>query len=208
MAEDPRTAQWNERYSSDDYIFGEAPNRFLESHAASLEPGQKALMVADGEGRNGVFLAKRGLDVLSVDFSPVALGKLRKLAARAGVAVATKEADLLAWDWGRERFDAIVAIFIQFGPAEREIFFAKLKDALKPGGLVMLEAYTPKQLEYRTGGPPVLDHLYTADMLRQIFAGYDMVELREHDAAMSEGRRHSGMSALVDLIARKPARKG
>jgi cyclopropane fatty-acyl-phospholipid synthase-like methyltransferase len=205
MADDPRVRQWNERYATAEYIFGEAPNRFLESQAARLTPGQKALAVADGEGRNGVWLAQRGLDVVSIDFSPVAQEKLTRLAARAGVTVEAHCADLLSWDWGEARFDVIVAIFIQFGPAERARFFARLKAALKPGGLVILEAYTPKQLDYRTGGPPQLDHLYTADMMRDLFAGYDILHLAEHDAVMSEGRRHSGMSALLDLVARKPA---
>ncbi len=106
MSDDPRLTQWNERYATDDYIFGEAPNAFLAAQAALLRPGMTALAVADGEGRNGVWLAKQGLDVLAVDFSPVALAKSRKLAAREGVAVRTECADLLTWDWGRERFDA------------------------------------------------------------------------------------------------------
>ncbi|MGH6990914.1 MAG: SAM-dependent methyltransferase [Stellaceae bacterium] len=205
MTEDPRAAPWNERYRTDEYIFGEAPNRFLESQAALLKPGAKALAVADGEGRNGVFLARQGLDVLSVDFSPVALQKLQKLAWRAGVRIASEEAELLTWDWGEARFDVIVAIFIQFGPADREIFFRKLKDALQPDGIAILEAYTPNQVQYRTGGPPMLDHLYTGEMLRQIFAGYDILHLEEHEAEMREGTRHRGRSALVDLVARKPA---
>ncbi len=204
MSDDPRLTQWNERYATDDYIFGEAPNAFLAAQAALLRPGMAALAVADGEGRNGVWLAKQGLDVLAVDFSPVALAKSRKLAAREGVAVRTECADLLTWDWGRERFDLVVAVFIQFGPVERALFFDRLKAALKPGGLIVLQAYTPKQLDYRTGGPPQLDHLYTADMLRAMFAGYAILHLREHEETMSEGKRHVGMSALVDLVARKP----
>jgi cyclopropane fatty-acyl-phospholipid synthase-like methyltransferase len=204
MADDPLVAQWNERYTGDDYIFGEAPNAFLAAQAALLRSGMKALAVADGEGRNGVWLAKHGLEVTAVDFSPVALAKSRKLAAREGVAVTTECADLLTWDWGRDRFDLIAVIFIQFGPAERAAFFDRLKTALKPGGLTILQAYTPKQLTYRTGGPPQLDHLYTADMLRAVFAGYEILNLREHEEPLGEGKRHIGMSALVDLVARKP----
>lgn len=204
MPDNPRVTQWNERYAGDDYIFGETPNAFLASQVALLRPGMAALAVADGEGRNGVWLAKHGLDATAVDFSPVALAKSRKLAAREGVAVRTECADLLAWDWGHARFDLVAVIFIQFGPAERSVFFDRLKSALKPDGLVILQAYTPKQLEYRTGGPPQLDHLYTEAMLREIFAGYRLPHLREHEAPLREGKRHIGMSALVDLVARKP----
>ncbi len=204
MADDPRVIQWNDRYAGDAYVFGEAPNTFLASQAALLQPGIAALAVADGEGRNGVWLAKQRLDVTAVDFSPVALAKSRKLAAREGVAVKTECADLLTWNWGLARFDLVAVIFVQFGPAERPIFFDRLKAALKPGGLVMLQAYTPKQLEYRTGGPPQLDHLYTEAILREVFAGYTILQLREHDDSLQEGKRHVGRSALIDLVARKP----
>jgi cyclopropane fatty-acyl-phospholipid synthase-like methyltransferase len=151
-----------------------------------------------------VWLAKQGLEVTAVDFSPVALAKSRKLAAREGVAVKTECADLLTWNWGLARFDLVAVIFIQFGPAERAIFFERLKAALKPGGLVMLQAYTPKQLEYRTGGPPQLDHLYTEAMLRELFADCTVLQLREHEDVLHEGKRHVGRSALIDLVARKP----
>jgi len=204
MADDPRVAQWNQRYAGDAYVFGEAPNAFLQSQAALLRPGMSALAVADGEGRNGVWLAKRRLDVTAVDFSPVALAKSRKLAAREGVAIDILCADLLDWNWGHARFDLVAVIFIQFGPAERAIFFDRLKAALKPGGLVMLQAYTPKQLEHRTGGPPQLDHLYTEAMLRAQFVDYAILQLREHEAVLDEGKRHVGKSALVELVARKP----
>jgi cyclopropane fatty-acyl-phospholipid synthase-like methyltransferase len=204
MADDSRVIQWNKRYAGDAYLFGEAPNAFLASQTVLLRPGMKVLAVADGEGRNGVWLAKQRLDVTAVDFSPVALGKSQKLAAREGVAVKTECADVLTWNWGLARFDLVVVIFIQFGPGERAIFFDRLRAALKPGGLVMLQAYTPKQLEYRTGGPPQLDHLYTEAMLRELFAGYTILQLREHEDVLREGKRHVGRSALIDLIARKP----
>ncbi len=204
MADDPRVTQWNQRYAGDAYVFGEAPNAFLASQAGLLQPGMTALAVGDGEGRNGVWLAKQGLDVTAVDFSPVALVKSRKLAAREGVAVKIECADLLTWNWGLARFDLVVVIFIQFGPVERAMFFNRLKAALKPGGLVMLQAYTPKQLEYRTGGPPQLDHLYTEAMLRELFQDYTIVQLHEHEDVLDEGKRHVGRSALIDLVARKP----
>jgi len=204
MAEDPHLRRWNERYAGEDYLFGTEPNAFLESQRDLLEPGQRALAVADGEGRNGVWLAHQGLDVLSVDFSPVALEKARLLAARAGVKIKTELADLRTWDWGADRFDVVAAIFIQFAPpAERARMFENMKRCLKPGGLLILQGYTPKQIEYDTGGPPQVENLYTAALLREAFAGMTILHLAEHEDVIEEGTRHRGLSALVDLVARK-----
>ena len=196
---------WNSRFSGEDYLFGTAPNAFLAAQAHRLKPGQTALALADGEGRNGVWLAERGLDVLSVDFSPVAQEKARRLAARRGVAIRTELADLAAWRWEPERFDLVAAIFFQFSdPPLRAKIFAGIKTTLKPGGLFMLQGYRPEQLQYRTGGPPQVENLYTAAMLRAAFSDTEILHLAEHDSVIEEGSRHSGMSALVDLVARKP----
>lgn len=195
---------WNQRFAAEEYYFGKEPNRFLAAHAALLKPGQRALAIADGEGRNGVWLAERGLEVLSVDFSPAALQKARRLAAERGVAMTFEEADLARWNWPEERFDVAVAVFIQFaGPELRGTIFAGLRKCLKPGGLLLLHGYRPKQLEYATGGPPHAENLYTEEMLRAAFAEMKIVELRGYDAPIYEGKGHAGMSALIDLVARK-----
>lgn len=205
MRPDEALARWNARFQGDEYLFGTAPNRFLAAHAGYLQPGQSVLAIADGEGRNGVFLAKQGLKVLSVDFSPVALAKARRLAAREGVAIETKCADLAKWAWERDRFDAIVGIFIQFADAPlRARLFQGMRDTLKPGGVIFIQGYRPEQIGYGTGGPKELDHLYTAAMLRTAFADFDIHHLAEHDEVIREGIGHDGMSALVDLVARKP----
>lgn len=196
---------WNARFAAEDYFFGTEPNRFLHEHAALLPKRGRVLAVADGEGRNGVWLAERGLDVLSIDFSPVALAKSRKLADERGVSLAIEEADLNSWAWPPAGFDAVVAIFIQFaGPALRDRIFAGIKRALKPGGLLLLQGYRPKQLEYKTGGPPLVENLYTEELLRGAFAELEILELKSHDDPIHEGRGHDGMSALIDLVARKP----
>jgi 2-polyprenyl-3-methyl-5-hydroxy-6-metoxy-1,4-benzoquinol methylase len=162
------------------------------------------LAVADGEGRNGVWLARQGLDVTAVDFSPAAVAKARQLAAQCGVTVRHETADLFAWPWGESRFDVIVAIFIQFAaPAERHVLHDAMRQALKPGGLLILQGYRPKQLEYKTGGPSSAENLYTAETLREEFAGMEILHLREHDDEICEGEGHCGMSALVDLVARR-----
>jgi len=195
---------WNERYATEEYVFGTTPNAFLASQAHRLPPAGSALAVADGEGRNAVWLAKHGLDVLSLDLSPVAQEKARALAAREGVAIKTERADILTWPWETQRFDLIVAIFVQVvGSAERAAFHHRIQAALKPGGLLILQGYTPKQLEYKTGGPSNVDNLYTAAMLAADFAAMEILHLREHEDRMREGKGHDGMSALVDLVARK-----
>jgi cyclopropane fatty-acyl-phospholipid synthase-like methyltransferase len=197
---------WDERYAAEGYLFGTAPNAFLASQRHLLKPGQSALAVADGEGRNGIWLAQQGLDVLSVDISPVALEKAKKLAQDAGVPLRTELADLREWEWGENRFDVIAAIFIQFAtPAERTIIHRAMRRALKPVGLLILQGYTPKQLEFKTGGPPDIDKLYTAQTLREDFAGMEILHLHEHEEVICEGTAHCGMSALVDMVARKPA---
>ena len=201
-------AFWSARYrdAGDDYLFGTAPNKFLASQAERFSAGMKVLAVADGEGRNSVWLAEQGCAVTATEISPVALEKAAKLARGRHVAVNFMQADILAWIWPTAAFDAVVGIFIQFvGPAERARQLAGMKQAVKPGGLLFLQGYTPKQLEYGTGGPSAVANLYTEALLREIFSDWEIVLLHEHEDLIDEGRGHSGRSALIDLIARKPA---
>lgn len=197
-------SMWDERYASEGYLFGTEPNAFLVSQRNLLKPGMNCLAVADGEGRNGVWLAQQGLQVLSVEASPVALEKARRLAALRGATVEFEQADLARWSWGEERFDMVAAIFIQFAhPALRDQMFAQIKRSLKPGGLLLLQGYTPRQLEYKTGGPPVAENMYTEALLRAAFGDMEWLHFSEHDDVIREGNGHSGMSALMDLVARK-----
>jgi cyclopropane fatty-acyl-phospholipid synthase-like methyltransferase len=199
--------RWNQRFAAAEYVFGTAPNAFLAAHAALLEPGQRALCVADGEGRNSVWLAQQGLEVTAFDFSPVALDKARRLAAERGVRVRYELASVEDWRWQAGEFDVVVAIFIQFlVPAARRVLFERVSAALRPGGLLLVEGYTPAQLKYGTGGPKQVDQLYTEELLRQSFGALEIVELRAYEAELNEGTRHTGMSAVIDLVARKPLR--
>ena len=196
--------RWEERFSVQEYVFGTEPNAFLKSQADILPKSGKALAIADGEGRNGVWLAERGLDVVSVDFSPTALAKAQALARERGVRLSTVEADITTWEWPNAEFDVVVGIFFQFvSPPERHRVFAGMSKALKPGGLLLLEGYGPKQLEYKTGGPSELENLYTEELLREEFSGFSELATKSYDSVMSEGIRHVGMAALVDLVARK-----
>jgi cyclopropane fatty-acyl-phospholipid synthase-like methyltransferase len=196
---------WDERYATDDYIFGTAPNVFLASQAGLIRPGMQALAIADGEGRNGVWLAERGVQVHAVDVSPVALKKAHKLAAERSVSLNFEQLDVLAWAWPENAYDLIVAIFIQFAPPpERDRIIAGIRRALKPGGLLILQGYTPKQVEFATGGPGNAANMYTAALLREWFGDWDIRHLHEHESFISEGSHHHGMSALIDLVAQKP----
>jgi SAM-dependent methyltransferase len=198
-------ATWNERYAGSEYLFGTEPNTWLSAHAGIWPPGARVLCVADGEGRNSIWLADRGLHVDAFDIAEAGVAKARRLAEDRGVTVNYTVADCDSFSWPSAGYDGVAAIFVQFADPElRQRLFRNMVRSLKPGGTLILQGYTPKQLEYCTGGPPQLSHLYTADLLRAVFTELEIVELREYEADMSEGTRHRGRSALVGLVARRP----
>ena len=203
---------WSQRYrdAGDDYLFGTAPNHFLARRADLLLEGHRALAVADGEGRNSVWLAEQGLEVTAIDISPVAVEKARRLAAGRNVRAGMVVGDLLAADGPpeayRAAFDWVVGIFIQFvGPEDRLRQFAAMKAATRPGGRILLQGYTPKQLDYRTGGPSAVENLYTPALLESAFGDWEIEELVAYEEDVDEGAGHRGRSALIGLVARKPA---
>lgn len=203
-------AFWSARYrdAGDDFLFGTVPNTFLASQAERFGAGMSVLSVADGEGRNAVWLAEQGCQVTATEISPVALEKAARLARGRHVSVDWKVADILNWTWPQEAYDAVVGIFIQFAtPEERPRQIAGMKQAVKQGGFLLLQGYTPKQLDYRTGGPSAVENLYTEALLRELFADWEIVLLREHEAILEEGTAHCGRSALIDLVAHKPTGK-
>ncbi len=195
---------WNEIFDKPEYIFGIEPNDYLVGKKEYFRPGQKVLMVADGEGRNSVWAAGLGLDVDAFDLSEKAVEKAKKLAAQKGVSVSYFVSGVDEWDWPEETYDVVVVIFVQFAtPNMRTRLFANCVKTLKKGGMLILQGYSPKQLEYKTGGPPILDHLYTEKMLREYFSTMEIKELKEYDAYISEGPRHTGMSGLIGMVAEK-----
>lgn len=203
--------RWNERYrnAGDDYLFGTEPNRFLAHRADLLRNGRTAVSVADGEGRNSIWLAEQGLEVTAVEISPVAIEKARRLAAGRKLPLRFLRADMLAPDWPpadmREAFDWVVGVFIQFvGAADRARQFAAMKQLARPGGRLLLQGYTPKQLDYRTGGPGDLENLYTREILLDAFGDWEVEELVDYEDEVAEGAGHKGRSALIGLVARKP----
>jgi SAM-dependent methyltransferase len=202
---------WSKRYSDagEDYLFGTAPNRFLAHRVTLLRNGRNALSVADGEGRNSVWLAEQGLDVTAIEISAVAIEKARRLAAGRQVDVHFMLADMLAPGWPpielHDAFDWVIGIFIQFvDPVWRERQLQAMKQLTRPGGRILLQGYTPKQIEYGTGGPSAVENLYTPEILREAFGDWEIEELVDYEEDVSEGLGHKGRSALIGLVARKP----
>lgn len=194
---------WNARFADPGYVFGKTASQFVVRSEPQLARKSKVLCIADGEGRNSVYLAQHGHHVDANDFASNAIDKARALAVETGVTVTYAQADLATWAWPDRRYDAVFAVFFQFaGPAFRDRIFAGLKQVVVPGGRIFLHGYTPKQLEYKTGGPPDAERLYTGDLLRNSFADCDIETLAAYEAELDEGPGHSGRSALIDLIAR------
>jgi len=197
---------WESRYASagNEFVFGQAPNDFLVREAHRLPEGCRVLSVADGEGRNSVFLAGQGHQVDALEFAPSAIAKARALAAARSVDINVIEADVFAWDWPVASYDAVVGVFIQFAdPAARVSLFERMLASLVPDGLLLIQGYTPKQIEYGTGGPSAVENLYTEEWLLEVFSDHEMVLMRTHESVIEEGAGHRGLSALVDVVVRK-----
>ena len=196
---------WDQSYTSvEGFKYGESPNAFLQEQAYRLASGSRILVPGDGEGRNGVWLARQGHSVLSVDGSEVGLARARELATRNGVTLELQHADLAAWEPEPASVDAVVMIYLHLPPAVRPLVHAKLKQALKPGGLLLLETFHPRQLQNSSGGPKDAAMLYTLEMLRADFgAGMEELLAEEGPARLDEGSGHQGPAWVTRLIARK-----
>ncbi len=199
---------WDERYGGEGFAFGTAPNEFLVSQGKYLKPGLRALVPGDGEGRNGVWLAEQGLIVDTVDVSPLGVAKARRLAQERGVEINAMLADLLTWAWPRDAYDIVAALYIHFFDSDRPTMHRAMLNALKPGGILILEAFRPEQLElqklHRSGGPKTADMLYSEAKLAEDFAGTSILHLQEAVLELTEGHRHSGKAAIIRAVVRKP----
>jgi len=194
---------WDSRFAGEEYLFGIEPADALKRHLPMLVDAGRTLVVADGEGRNSTFLAQQGFEVVAQDYSPVAVAKAQKLAAQKSVEIEFRVSDIHDFDWTEEEYDNVVAIFIQFVAPDRQAYvFEGLKSALAPGGTLLLHGYTPEQINFGTGGPPNADHMYTSQMLDDAFHDLDILVNRSYHAEISEGKGHSGMSALIDFVAK------
>lgn len=196
---------WNERYSGDDYLYGTEPNDFVRDATRGLAPAD-TLCVADGEGRNGVYLASMGHKVTSVDLSDVGLAKGRELAAQKHVPLHTITADLADFDLGDQQWDLIVSVFAHLPPATRRDVNRRIVPALRGGGRLVLEAYTAAQIGKGTGGPPVPELTYSLAELTEDLDGLTIEHGVELEREIIEGSGHSGIGSVVQVVARRPNR--
>ena len=193
---------WDQRYATDDYVYGTEPNDFLRQQAQVIPQG-KVLCLADGEGRNSVYLASLGYDVTAVDSSAVGLEKAQKLAAAKGVTITTEVVDLADYDLGEAKWQGIVSIFCHLPPPLRKKVHANIANALAADGVLMLEAYTPAQLQHGTGGPPVAAMMMQAEELQQELTGMQAQTCEELEREIIEGIGHKGTGAVVQYIGNK-----
>ena len=197
-------AMWDERFGRPEPVYGEEPNGYLRVQAVKrLMAGMKVLVPADGYGRNGLWLAKQGLGVTTVDVSPVGVERARKTAQAEGISAEILLSDLNSWDWPISKFDAVASIYLHLVPEERSKIHAHMVRALRPGGIIIFEAFNPGQLGFTSGGPKQVDLLYTAEMLERDFAGAEALELEETVVELEEGRMHSGKGSVVRGVFRK-----
>ena len=194
---------WDERYSADEYIYGKDPNEFLANAVDKLPKG-KILCVAEGEGRNAVYLATHGYEVVAVDSSSVGLEKAKKLANERGVTIQTIVSDLAHFEVQPESWEGVVSIFAHLPPQVRKELHMKIVHGLNPGGVLILEAYRPDQLKYKTGGPPTAEFMMTLQSLEEELTGLEFEYAVELDRDVIEGQFHTGKGAVVQLIGRKP----
>ena len=197
-------SKWDKRYDTDEYVYGTEPNEFLRQYVTAHDiEGKRILAIAEGEGRNAVWLASHGNDVEMWDGSRVGLEKAERLAATKDVSIKTKQVDLSDAVWEDEAFDVVVCIFGHFPPDVRQAVFDGVKRTLKPGGLYVTEVYHPDQLAYGTGGPSDATLLYTVEAFKPLTEELDTILLRQRTVERQEGRFHHGQSSVVQYVGMK-----
>jgi SAM-dependent methyltransferase len=194
---------WDERFGGAEYAYGTEPSRWLVEHAGSIPGGLPVLALGEGEGRNGAWLAARGIEVDAVDGSAVGLAKAARLAASRGASLRTTVADLGSYVPDAGRYGAVLLVFLHLPPPLRARVHALAAAALAPGGVVILESFTPRQLAFSSGGPRQLDMLYEPGTIRGDFPGVEWVSLAESEVVLDEGPLHQGRAALLRGLGRK-----
>ena len=194
---------WDERFSIEDYLFGAEPAQALVKLEHYLIPQGDTLVIADGEGRNSVYLASRGFRVTASDSSTVANVKAKALAANQNVEVNYQVEDFFDIDWSAKQYDNIVGIFFQFIPPDKikQVLMA-LRTAIKKGGTLLIHGYTPQQIELATGGPKDVSLMYTKELFEDVFESVEILVNKEYQMQLSEGSGHKGQSALIDFVAK------
>lgn len=204
LADSGWAQMWDERYREEGFAYGTEPSRYLMEQGIYLEAGKRALAVADGGGRNAVWLAERGLDVTVVDLSAEGLARAQELANQSGVQIKTMHADFLAWS-GRDPFDVVVSVYLHLPPDARCAAHKRMVDTLAPGGILILEGFHKEQIHYASGGPRNVDMLFDETMLLTDFASLIIEEIRVEQVELQESRLHWGPAMLIRMRARKAA---
>jgi SAM-dependent methyltransferase len=194
---------WDQRYATDTYVYGTHPNDFLCTAAEYIPANARVLCLAEGEGRNAVYLAELGHRVLAVDASRVGLDKAQRLAEQRQVSIDCEMVDLAVFDIVEQDWDVIISIFVHLPPTVRRRLHRQVVGGLRPDGLFILEAYRPEQLEYKTGGPPVAELMMTLMDLRQELDGLELLHAAELEREVHEGQLHHGLGAVVQLLGKK-----
>ena len=193
---------WDKKYSTDEYVYGKEPNEFLREMSGRLKKG-RVLCLAEGEGRNAVWLARQGFSVTAVDASKVGLAKAARLADEFDVTIETVTADLAEYTIEDGAWDSIISIFCHLHPDLRTPLHRAVVAGLRQGGTFLLEAYTPKQLEYQTGGPPSAEYMMELATLEDELDGLEFIHGKELVRDVVEGNKHTGQGSVVQVLAQK-----
>lgn len=194
---------WNERYQEEKYVYGTAPNEFLKEIQPALLSSGEVLTIAEGEGRNAVYLAEQGLNVTAWDFAASGLDKVNKLADKQGVHVNTELVDLEKVTWQQNQWDEIVCIFGHFPTEIRLRTLQGVKEAVKPGGYFIAEVYSPYQLPYQSGGPKEAEFLYQPEEFLQEFSDWRIMHFFLGEVMRHEGDLHDGLSHVIQFMGQK-----
>lgn len=194
---------WNERFNSEEYWYGEKPNLFIQQQAFRLENYQKVIAFAEGEGRNAVYLAKRGHEVIAIDYAESGLQKTKRLAQKNNVEVHTKQVDLLVDNVSIKDYDAAIMVFGHFYKNNQKMVFNKIINSIKPGGIIMIEVYSENQLNYGTGGPKDIDMLYEPRDILTWCEGHEIIHFFYGEQERVEGKAHTGLAHVIQLVFRK-----
>ncbi len=200
--------QWNTRFQSENYVYGKNPNVFLEEVQKKLQLTGEALAIAEGEGRNAVFLAEQGMNVTAWDYAESGLTKTKKLGEERGVNVHTELVDLNEATWNKDMWDEIICIFGHFPKELRKKTLLGVKDAIKPGGYFITEVYSHRQIPYNSGGPRDLELLYSPEEFLQTFADWRIVHFFMGEVVRHEGELHNGLAHVIQFVGQKPEKHG
>lgn len=195
---------WNQRFQSENYVYGKEPNVFLTEFHQKIEVSGDALTIAEGEGRNAVYLAEQGMNVTAWDYAESGLVKINKLAEERDVVISTELIDLNDAKWGENKWNEIVCIFGHLPTALRQKTLQGVKAAVKPGGYFLTEVYSPYQIPYKSGGPQDLDFLYKPEEFLSVFSDWRIVHFFMGEVTRHEGELHNGLSHVIQFVAQKP----